>query len=25
MDLKVLDHLIMNPEGFYSFGDEGLM
>lgn len=23
MDLKVLDHLIISTEGYYSFGDEG--
>jgi len=25
LDLKVLDHLIISKEGFYSFADNGLM
>jgi DNA repair protein RadC len=25
LDIKVLDHLIITTEGFYSFADEGLM
>ena len=25
LDIKVLDHLIMSSEGFYSFADEGLL
>lgn len=24
-DIKVLDHLIINPEGYFSFADEGLL
>lgn len=24
-DIKVLDHLIITPEGYYSFADEGLL
>jgi DNA repair protein RadC len=24
-DIKVLDHLIVSPEGYYSFADEGLL
>ena len=25
LDLQVLDHLIVSPDGFYSFGDEGVV
>jgi len=25
MDIKILDHIIMHSEGFYSFADEGLL
>jgi DNA repair protein RadC len=25
LDIKVLDHLIVTPEGYYSFADEGLL
>lgn len=25
LDLKVLDHLIISNDGYYSFGDEGMM
>lgn len=25
LDIKVLDHLIISPEGYYSFADEGLL
>lgn len=25
LDLKMLDHLIITPEGFYSFADQGLL
>ena len=25
LDIKVLDHLIITPEGYYSFMDEGIM
>jgi DNA repair protein RadC len=25
LDIDVLDHLIITPEGYYSFGDEGMM
>jgi DNA repair protein RadC len=24
-DIKILDHLIISPEGYYSFSDEGLL
>ena len=24
-DMKILDHLIVSPEGYYSFADEGLL
>jgi DNA repair protein RadC len=24
-DIKVLDHIILTSEGYYSFGDEGLL
>jgi DNA repair protein RadC len=25
LDIDVLDHLIITTEGYYSFGDEGMM
>ena len=25
LDIKVLDHLIITQQGYYSFADEGLM
>jgi DNA repair protein RadC len=25
LDIDVLDHLIISPEGYYSFGDEGML
>jgi DNA repair protein RadC len=25
LDIKVVDHLIVTPDGYYSFADEGLM
>ena len=25
LDIKVLDHLIITPEGYFSFADEGLL
>jgi DNA repair protein RadC len=25
LDISVLDHLIISPEGYYSFADEGLI
>jgi DNA repair protein RadC len=25
LDIQVIDHLIISPEGYYSFGDEGIL
>jgi DNA repair protein RadC len=25
LDIKILDHMIMTTEGYYSFADEGMM